>query len=90
MNDLPFDLDPSRLRVNLGDLVADQEMSLVIAVAFKGSQQDGASIGVECRMVDRRRRLADRTDGDHVGVGRRRQGTRTRRSTRMFSSKLRR
>jgi hypothetical protein len=41
------------LHVSLGDLVADQEVSLVVAVAFKGAQHEGASIGVKARVGDR-------------------------------------
>jgi len=53
LNDLPIERENDRLRVSVGDLVADQDVSIVIAVAFKGMQQEGTRIGVESRMVDR-------------------------------------
>lgn len=53
LNELPHERQNDRLSVQLGNLVADQDISLVVAVAFKGAQQDGTNTGVECRLIDR-------------------------------------
>ena len=53
LNDLPFDRQAGPLRIRLGNLVSDQEVTLVVAVGFKGAQAAGTEIGVECRMHDR-------------------------------------
>lgn len=53
LNDLPFEQREGQLRVRLGNLVSDQEVSLCIAVGFNGTQSEGGSIGVECRLGDR-------------------------------------
>lgn len=53
LNDLPVDRQDDRLRVSLGNLVSDQEVSIVVAVAFKGTQEEGTSMGVESRIIDR-------------------------------------
>lgn len=52
LNDLPAETADRRLRVRLGDLVADQEIALIVAVAFKGAHSEGASLGVQCRVAD--------------------------------------
>jgi Ca-activated chloride channel family protein len=52
INDLPAQTAEGRLQVRLGDLVADQEITLIVAVAFKGAQSEGASLGVQCRVAD--------------------------------------
>ena len=39
-----------RLRVKCGDLVADQELMLIVAVAFRGAHSEGESLGVQCRV----------------------------------------
>ena len=53
LNDLPAERQDDRLRVKLGDLVAEQEVSLITAALFKGAQGAGASLGVTCRVIDR-------------------------------------
>jgi hypothetical protein len=52
MNELPADRHVDRLRVRIGRLAADQEVSLVMAVAFKGTQAEGTELGVACRALD--------------------------------------
>jgi Ca-activated chloride channel family protein len=52
VNDLPHESSEGRLRVRLGNLVSDQEVTLIVAVAFKGAQPHGASLGVQCRVTD--------------------------------------
>ena len=53
LNGLPVEQVDGRLRVQLGDLIADQEITLIVAVAFKGSQSEGVTLGVHCRVEDR-------------------------------------
>ena len=53
LNELPTVQVDGRLRVTCGDLVADQELMLTVAVAFKGAHPEGASLGVQCRVSDR-------------------------------------
>ena len=53
LNDLPFDRQAGPLRIRLGNLVSEQEVTLVVAVGFKGAQAGGTEIGVQCRMSDR-------------------------------------
>ncbi len=53
LNDLPSQRQNDRVRVKLGSLVADQEMSLIVAVAFNGAQVEGTAPGVTCRVTDR-------------------------------------
>ena len=53
LNGLPVEQVEGRLRVQLGNLIADQEIALIVAVAFKGSQSEGVSLGVHCRVEDR-------------------------------------
>jgi hypothetical protein len=57
VNELPWEQVEGRLRVTCGDLAGRQELSLIVAVAFKGSQPEGASLGVQCRVSDRDRVL---------------------------------
>ncbi|MDP2388775.1 MAG: hypothetical protein Q8N52_00500, partial [Acidobacteriota bacterium] len=53
LNELPSEQADGRLRVQCGDLVADQELVLIVAVAFKGAHPEGAELGVQCRVSDR-------------------------------------
>jgi len=53
INDLPFERQIDRLTAQLGNLVSDQEVSLVVAVAFKGTQEAGTALGVACRVMER-------------------------------------
>lgn len=53
LNGFPVEQVEGRLRVQLGNLVADQEITLSVAVAFKGSQSEGVALGVQCRVEDR-------------------------------------
>jgi hypothetical protein len=53
VNGLAIERVEGRLRVQLGNLIADQEITLIIAVAFKGSQSEGVTLGVQCRVEDR-------------------------------------
>ncbi len=53
LNELPSEQVDGRLRVKCGDLVADQELTLMVAVAFKGAHPEGANLGVQCRVSDR-------------------------------------
>ncbi|MDP3719463.1 MAG: VWA domain-containing protein [Acidobacteriota bacterium] len=53
LNELPSGQADGRLRVQCGDLVADQELVLIVAVAFKGASPEGAQLGVQCRVSDR-------------------------------------
>ena len=53
VNGLPVERVGGRLQVRLGNLVADQEVTLIVAVAFNGSQTDGANVGIQCRVDDR-------------------------------------
>jgi hypothetical protein len=53
VNDLPIEQVSNRARIRLGHLVSDQEVELVVAVAFKGTQASGSSLGVQCRLSDR-------------------------------------
>jgi Ca-activated chloride channel family protein len=53
LNQLPSSNIDGALRVKCGDLVADQELTLIIAVAFKEAPPEGAEPGVRCRVSDR-------------------------------------
>lgn len=53
LNEVPAEQVDGRLRVTCGDLVADQELMLIVAVAFKGAHPEGANLGVQCRVSDR-------------------------------------
>lgn len=53
INELPVERRGDRVSIRLESLVADQELSLVVAVVFKGTQTDGASLGVRCAVLDR-------------------------------------
>lgn len=53
LNGLPVERVEGLLRVPLGNLIADQEITLIVAVAFKGSQSEGVTLGVHCRVEDR-------------------------------------
>jgi Ca-activated chloride channel family protein len=53
LNELPSEQAEGRLRVKCGDLVADQELMLIVAVAFKGAHGEGTHLGVQCRVADR-------------------------------------
>ena len=53
LNGLPVERVEGRLRVPLGNLIADQEITLVVAAAFNGSQAEGVTLGVHCRVEDR-------------------------------------
>lgn len=57
VNGVPTAQVDGRLQVQVGDLVADQEIALIIAVAFKGSHPEGSSLGAQCRVIDRERVL---------------------------------
>ena len=52
LNGFPMQHVDGRLRVQLGNLVADQEVTLIVAVAFKGTLSEGVSLGVQCRVSD--------------------------------------
>ena len=52
LNGFPAEQVDGRLRVQLGNLIADQEITLIVAVAFKGSQSRGRDPG---RALPRRR-----------------------------------
>lgn len=52
LNGFPMQHVDGRLRVQLGNLVADQEVTLIVAVAFKGTLPEGVSLGVQCRVSD--------------------------------------
>ena len=53
LNALPSEQVDGRLRVRCGDLVADQELTLIVAVAFKGVHPEGANLGAQCVVSDR-------------------------------------
>ena len=53
LNDLPTDSAPGRLRVRLGDLIADQEITLVLAVGVRQPPALGEHVEVQCRVADR-------------------------------------
>lgn len=53
LNELPSEQAEGRLRAKCGDLVADQELMLIVAVAFKGAHPEGTHLGVQCRVADR-------------------------------------
>ncbi|MEY4636232.1 MAG: Family ership [Acidobacteriota bacterium] len=52
LNELPSGQADGWLRVQCGDLVADQELVLIVALAFKGAHPEGAHLGVQCRVSD--------------------------------------
>ena len=52
LNDLPVDASDGRLRVKLGDLVADQEMTLALAIRC-APRSAGETAFVDCRVTDR-------------------------------------
>jgi Ca-activated chloride channel family protein len=53
VNDLPIAQVEGRLRARLGDLVADQEIALIVAVAVKQPLPAGSTMAVQCRVADR-------------------------------------
>ena len=53
LNDLPVEPGPGGLRVRLGDLVADQEVTLILAVGVETPVPLGSGIEVTCRLRDR-------------------------------------
>jgi Ca-activated chloride channel family protein len=53
VNELPAEQAEGRLRVRLGDLVADQEISLIVAVSFAGPLAAGLHCPAQCRVFDR-------------------------------------
>ncbi|MDP2322038.1 MAG: VWA domain-containing protein [Acidobacteriota bacterium] len=53
LNALPSEQAAGRLRVQCGDLVADQELVLIVAIAFTGAHPEGTVSGVKCRLSDR-------------------------------------
>jgi len=53
LNDLPIEQGPGGLRVRLGDLVADQEMTLILAVSVEAPVPLGSGIEVRCRLSER-------------------------------------
>ena len=53
LNGLPVQARDGSLHVRLGSLVADQEITLIIGVVFKGPHAAGGSANVECRLSDR-------------------------------------
>lgn len=57
VNGMPTSQVEGRLQVQVGDLAAEQETMLIVAVAFKVSHQEGSSLGVQCRVIDRERVL---------------------------------
>lgn len=57
LNELPSEQAAGRLRVQCGDLVADQELVLIVAIAFKGAHPEVAQLGVQCRVSDRHHAL---------------------------------
>jgi len=68
LNDLPIEPGSGRLRVRLGDLVADQEVRLILAVGVETPVPLGAGIEVQCRLCGRRRR-AGGEPADGAGRG---------------------
>lgn len=48
---------PGVLRVPLGDLVANQEVALVVAVGVRQAPAAGDTVSVQCRVADREQRL---------------------------------
>jgi Ca-activated chloride channel family protein len=53
LNELPTDAAPGVLRVRLGDLVAEQEVTLVVAVGVRQPPAVGEQVAVQCRLSDR-------------------------------------
>ena len=53
VNDLPTEAIPGGIRVRLGDLVADQELSFVVAVKIANPPALGNGVEVTCRLSDR-------------------------------------
>lgn len=53
VNEMPAERHDDRVSIRLGNLVADQELEIVVAAVFKGSHGQGANLGVECRIADR-------------------------------------
>ncbi|MGD9902596.1 MAG: VWA domain-containing protein [Vicinamibacterales bacterium] len=53
LNRADAELAPGVLRVRLGDLVADQEVTLVVAVGVREVPAAGESVSVRCRLSDR-------------------------------------
>lgn len=56
LNDLPVESSEGRLRVRLGDLVADQEVTFAVAVTC-ARRAAGQTAFVDCRVTDRRAAL---------------------------------
>ena len=53
VNDLPSEAIPGGIRIRLGDLVADQELSFVVAIKIVSPPALGAGVEVTCRLSDR-------------------------------------
>jgi Ca-activated chloride channel family protein len=53
VNDLPVQESGGLLRVSLGDLVAGQELTLVVAVSISQMPAAGQQVAVTCRVADR-------------------------------------
>lgn len=53
VNDLPTEAIAGGIRVRLGDLVADQELSFVVAVHITTPPAPGAGVEAKCRLRDR-------------------------------------
>ncbi|MEO8678618.1 MAG: VWA domain-containing protein [Vicinamibacterales bacterium] len=52
LNGWPSEFAGGVLNVRFGNLVADQEITFIVAVLFKGSHAEGSSLGVRCRVTD--------------------------------------
>lgn len=57
LNDRSTASAPGVLRVPLGDLVANQEVALVVAVGVRQAPAAGDAVSVQCRVADREQRL---------------------------------
>lgn len=58
LNALAPEHTPTRLRLRVGDLVADQDVTLVVAVAVDTPPAVGQSVSVQCRLRDKSRVFA--------------------------------
>lgn len=58
LNALAPEQTPTRLRLRVGDLVADQDVTLVVAVAIDMPPAVGQSVSVQCRLRDKSRVFA--------------------------------
>jgi hypothetical protein len=52
LTELPSTKHGDVTSIRIGNLVSDQEISLVVAVTFKGTQGEGTGLGVQCTVKD--------------------------------------